>query len=174
MEEYKIHPPAAACAGCGRAFGAGDEILSTLREEAERFVRIDTCGACRPEGEAFCFFRTRAPRRDPPAKTVVEEVREFFKKLAASPEPDARRRRLKYLTALWLTRKKQLKLTATARHEGRTRLTLQQAWDAGTIELEEESIPDADLEPLLNELGTLFHLNPQEAKIELQRSADGV
>jgi hypothetical protein len=162
MEAYKIRPPESACALCKRPFASGQEIVSTIREEAEQFVRVDACAACPVEGEAFCRFRTRAPVREVPQKTIREQVIEFFKKLAGLAGRTAHQQRLMYLTGLWLSRKKALKLLETRRVEGRSLLVLQQAWDGQPLELAEELIPDAELPPLLEELGGLFHLNGRE------------
>ena len=170
MEEYKIRPALAACEACKRTFSAGESIHSTILAEGERFVRKDHCLGCRPaesEAAVFCFFQTHAPQPETSQRTILEEVREFFKKLEALGECGLHQRRLRYLSALWLSRKKQLKLVETKRLGDLRILVLQKAWDGEPLELPEEPIPEAELAPLLEELGTLFHLNAAASKVVL-------
>lgn len=162
METYKIRPPESACAVCKRPFDSGQTIASTIREQEEQFVRLDSCTGCAVEGETFCRFTTRAPVREVSARTIREQVQEFFAKLAALAERTPHQQRLMYLSALWLTRKKALKLVETRRVEGRSILVLQRPGQEAPLELPEELIPEEELPPLLTELGELFHVSSQE------------
>jgi hypothetical protein len=172
MEEIKIRPSQPACARCARAFASGETIVSTIREEAEQFVRSDFCAGCRPEEPVFCFFQTRAPVHEVSARTILEEVREFFRKLETTADRTHHQRRLMYLSALWLSRKKQLKLVETRRVDGRGVLKLLKAWDGEALDLPEELIPEEELPALLDELGRLFHL--EASKIELNPAPESV
>lgn len=167
MEEFKLKSAAAACSACSRAFASGERIASTIREVNEKFLRTDTCVGCRPQEDAFCFFHTTAPVVERTEKSVREEVTEFFRRLETQADRTAHQQRLMYLSGLWLSRKKALKLTATRREGGRGILVMQKAWDGGMLELPEEFIPDEALPPLLDELGALFHLPSDEAKNQL-------
>ena len=171
MEGFKIRPAEEVCATCRRTFEAGEQIFSAIQMENDRFTRTDTCISCRPEQEPFCSFTARAPLREVTQLTLKEEVREFFKKLEAMTERSRHQQRLMYLSALWLSRKKTLKLVETIRRDGQPVLRLQKAWDGETLELPEEPIPDGELPPLLEELGALFHLDPSKAKSQLSAQA---
>lgn len=174
MEDFKLKSADAACAACARAFEAGERIVSTIREVEERFTRIDTCVGCRPEEDAFCFFHTTAPVPVRSEKSIKEEVTEFFRRLEAQADRTPHQQRLMYLSGLWLSRKKALKLTASRREGGRGILVLQKAWDGETLDLPEEYIPDEALPGLMDELGALFHLPTEEAKNQLNPADETV
>ena len=174
MEEFKIKRADAACAACARAFASGERIISTIREIEEQFVRADTCVECRPQEDVFCFFHTTAPVVERSEKTIKEEVTEFFRRLEAQADRSVHQQRLMYLSGLWLSRKKALKLTASRREGGRGILVLQKAWDGEALDLPEEIIPDEALPPLMEELGALFHLPVEETKKQLHPPDESV
>ena len=80
-KEFNIARLSPRCGTCDVELPAGSDVVATLTETKDDFVRTDYCPACwagRPEGagesEFFCTWRTRVP--EPKARKklfVVEE-----------------------------------------------------------------------------------------------------
>lgn len=164
-DDIKISPPAPGCARCAVPFPQGVTFTSAIREENDLYLREDVCDACWPQVQtvALCHWRARLPPPPDRPRTTVEEMREFFKALAAR-ERTEHQARLFYLAALWLIRKKQLKLLRTRVADGPSVLQLSQVWDGRELDVVESPVPDAELPTLLEEFSKLFHIAPAEAK----------
>jgi hypothetical protein len=79
---------------------------------------------------------------------------EFMKRLLAQPSDEPMRRKVAYLTALVLLRKRRLKLVG---HRNGN-LLVEKSWDGDAAEVPAPDIPDAELETLKVEMEKLFEV----------------
>ena len=81
---------------------------------------------------------------------------EFFRKLIAAPAEDPERRKIIYLTALLLMRKRRVKSLGSRSRDGGCWLTLEKSWDGETVEIAEPAVSDEELAPLKSGMEALF------------------
>jgi len=109
--EWELESSGGLCAACGREFADREEYYSSLYGVDDGFERRDCCGRCwdGPDPAAFSFWRARARREpDEPKRFVNDEVMlEFFDRLAEADDPS--RRRLAFIMAVLLLRKRLLR-----------------------------------------------------------------
>ena len=114
MAEYKISGRAKECAASGTPFEEGQTIVSAIYLEDEGFVRRDYADSAFPGPEnAFSTWRFTIP-------VTVEEERkldfdlasQFLEKLIRNADPD--QEALVYVLTLLLSRKRRVKILATA------------------------------------------------------------
>ncbi|MBI2899016.1 MAG: hypothetical protein HYY17_02455 [Planctomycetes bacterium] len=154
MEDWKVERRKKRCTVCERVFASEEELCSCIVEAEGAFSRRDLCLACweRRTSEPFSFWRTRMPRIRERKLEDIGAMVEFFKRLVAAPSEDPLRRKITYLVALILMRKKRLKLAGVRA----AALLVEKSWDGDVAEIPEPAIGDEELQTLRVEMEKLF------------------
>lgn len=112
-KEFNIARVSGRCSACDATLTPGAEVVATLTETPQDFVRGDFCLPCwekRAEGEAgvFCLWRTRVPEPREKRKLFVDNelLINFFERLAGTQEPA--KINFRFVLALILMRKRLL------------------------------------------------------------------
>lgn len=119
--EWKINKSSNGCTICNKEFLEEEEYYSSLYSENDVFVRKDFCTACwgrGKEGGFFSFWKTKAPKKDKSVQRFVntEVLLDIFMKLNGDIGPH--QKNLRFVLALYLIRKKILKLKSLIRQNG--------------------------------------------------------
>jgi len=126
FESWTITRSRGACSACDREFAPKRTFFSCLEEQKDDFVRIDFCPGCwetqAPE-RFFCFWRSRRAEPNKRPTLDTELMLEFFDRLAR-PDND-RKRTFRFVLALYLMRRKELKLLRVERDGEREVLVFQ-------------------------------------------------
>ena len=120
VETWRISRGKAACCACGKEFQPNQGLFSALREEGEEFLRHDFCPSCWPaqqEASFFCHWRTR--RAQPEQRHALDTglMLEFFDRLEGADA--ANKKVFRFVVALYLMRRKELKLLGPERTDER-------------------------------------------------------
>ncbi len=165
-----------SCAACGRAFAAGESVVSSLHETesppdadaagdgAPAFARRDACDACAADvtaaaesAAAYSWWRWTVPA--PEQKRAAFDLgvaREFLVRLLREDEPA--RAPLRYLLALLLLRKRVVRVDEQFRDERGEVLSLRIPPDETVWEIVAVELDEAATESLREQLGQLFDL----------------
>lgn len=109
--EWKIARGQGKCMVCQGELEEDAVYYSALIEKGEGFERRDYCPTCwaNRSGEVFSFWQTRVTRNGPRTRPIADKevLLDFFSRLESDESPE--RRKIRYLLALILMRKKVLK-----------------------------------------------------------------
>jgi hypothetical protein len=111
QDTWRISKSQEACSFCGQEFSERDSFYSVLTEEGDELVREDFCACCWEKFRTqphFCFWRAR---REPAEKKQVldtEVMLSLFEQLEGAE--DDRKRAFRFVLALYLMRRKELRL----------------------------------------------------------------
>lgn len=111
--DWNISKGADRCLVCGKVFQEEEDFFSSLYADRYNLLRKDYCVTCWTNNQDhtfFSFWKTRMPTKEEPKKRQVDEgaILDLFLRLGEEPDPWARN--LRYVLALFLLRKKHLKL----------------------------------------------------------------
>lgn len=116
--ELNIAKMSGRCDACQAELLPGEEVVATLTEGKEQFVRADLCLKCwqerygrdaaRADQEFLCLWRRRVPEPKETKKLFIDNelLVNFFERLAGAEEPA--RINFRFVLALVLMRKKLL------------------------------------------------------------------
>jgi len=158
--EWNITRSERRCTSCQKLFEEGEAFVSALFDQDNQLQRRDYCPACWDAQEdrsgAFSFWRTRVPRRDDDKKPLVDEnvVMDFFLRMADSD--DEKRLNFRYILALILMRRKQLKFVDIRRREGREYLVLRRPRHEAEHEVLNPDLDDEQLEHVREDLSQIL------------------
>jgi hypothetical protein len=121
--EWVLLKPVGECAGCKKKLGPGEEYFSVVssppENESKVLQRQQFCLSCWNQlaNNFFCYWRARVPV--PPQKQgeVTAGVMSAFERMVKDASPEEESKKLLYLIALWLLRKRRLKLVEETRRE---------------------------------------------------------
>ena len=157
LETWRISKCKDACCHCGRQLAPHRHFFSCLVEERSDLQRCDFCADCweqdRP-GELFCYWRTR--RSSAPQKRVMntEVLLEFFGRL---DQPDSEQKRtFRFVLALYLTRRKELKLLEVARAEGGESLIFTRRSNGERVEVANPGLTEQQVQEVAGQLSQLL------------------
>jgi len=157
FESWTITKSRDACSACGQEFPPRRTFFSCLAEQDDDFARIDFCPGCW-EGQAherfFCFWRSRRaePDRRPTLDTGL--MLEFFDRLAR-PDND-RKRTFRFVLALYLLRRKELKLLRVERDGERELLVFQRRSSGEELSVAHPEMTDAQIQETSRHLSQLL------------------
>ncbi len=148
--DWEITQGEGACRQCARSLEEGEEYFSAIYDRGATFERRDFCLTCwesTPKQDVFSFWKTRIPLKEEKPKKYVDDeiILDFFRKLENETEPS--KRNFRYVLALFLMRRKVLKLKDIVRDQtGEALLLHSKAEDkdykAYITELTDEQIVD--------------------------------
>lgn len=158
VETWHITKGADCCCGCGKPFAANRLLYSCLLEVGDDFERRDLCADCWDAGapaNVFCFWRTRHTEavRKPVIDTAV--MTEFFDRLEGTQ--DDQKRAFRFVLALYLMRRKELKLLEVRRGDDKETLVLQRRAGKQRVEVENPGITEERLEEIASRLSQLLN-----------------
>ena len=163
--EWEIAQGDTSCAQCGRNFADTEEYYSALRETTEGFERRDYCLSCWNASDSglFSFWRTRARLEpEPPKRFVSDEViLEFFDRLSQSA--GGGKRKVFFITAVLLLRKRLLKEKARVRDGGISKWVLWCPALEKTYEVEDAGIAEEEIAEVLQEIGRVLNIRLSDA-----------
>ncbi len=150
-----------ACARCGRRFGPETDVVTVLRLDDGGFRREDHCAPCAPGPEAapFSFWRRRTGRTagGPPRRLDLAYLTEFFKRLDGRDDPTSRR--VTYIVALLLLRRRILEETGRGRGEAGEVLRLRLKKEERDFTVTVPELDPAGMAAIEQDLGRLFNLD---------------
>ncbi|MCL6502244.1 MAG: hypothetical protein K6T86_06125 [Pirellulales bacterium] len=154
--DYEIERFTRHCAASGRVLAEGEEFYSVLVADGGKLRRTDYSAAAwqGPPAEAIGWWKSRVPTRQTSAARLAPG--EVLLNLLQQLEGVEGQEELRYLLALWLVRRRVLKLDETRRAEdGREVLTLYAP--GAELHLEVAAVPPApdraaELEAYLGQL----------------------
>lgn len=157
-EGYRIGSSNAACCDCGVEFSAGQGLFSALREAGDGFERIDYCTACwqrcNEAGGWFCHWRTRRPQASARRVLDTDLMVEFFDRLAHAEDAD--KRAFRFVLALYLARRKELKLLGVRRNAEGEALLFERRGTGIRVEVQDPHLGQQQIEEAAVKLGRLF------------------
>jgi hypothetical protein len=155
---WEITKSAYICAGCNAELKVGQAYFSALAEEQTGFARRDYCTQCWggiADKKFFSFWKTRRLKGDKPPRMDAVAVFDFFSKLAESDSPD--RKELRFVLALYLTRRKTLKLKGVKRDGEREVLEFCRPRRQEVFEVENPNLTEEQISAATARLKELFH-----------------
>jgi len=120
--EWKIARSQRVCAACATDIPKDVDFFSCLRDDPdEGMTRLDFCEACWSEKrpyDAFSFWKTHIPSAPPSERSLIDLnlILDFFVGMNGATDPS--RQRLLFVTALYLVRRRVLRLLRTERRDG--------------------------------------------------------
>ncbi len=123
--EWNIVKNTRTCGKCQKTLQEEETVYSCLLLDSNAFTRADFCGDCwkNPSGipQFFSFWKTTVPRKDVPKRKVIDNaaIMNLFLRLGESGEhhDEPWAKNMRYVLALFLMRKKLLKLEKHGRDD---------------------------------------------------------
>jgi len=156
-DDWKLAKGQPHCSSCRGEFGDGRPLFSALSERNQDFVREDFCPSCweqAKEREFFSFWKTyrRAEERRPQVRTEV--VLDFFEKLQDGESEH--RKELRFVLALYLTRRRALKLVGVSREGGLELIEFRRPRRDETFKVENPQLTEEQIGAATDRLKELF------------------
>lgn len=147
--DFDISGTARVCAATGRELRPGERVYGVLTESAGQFARRDYAADAwsGPPGDAIAYWCGRIPSSSRPAKPTFNEALLFdcFDHLAGTTDPT--RVNFRYVVALLLMRRKNLKFEDTRRTpDGTDVLIVRDARTGRRHELPDPKLPDDQID----------------------------
>jgi hypothetical protein len=157
-EPWSIAKSRHVCAGCGKEFAEKRSFFSCLLDGPEGFERRDFCPGCwevRAPGEVFCFWRTRRPAEE--ARRVVDTglMLEFFDRLKGAEADD--KKVFRFVLALYLMRRKELKLLEIAREGETEKLVFRRKSDGEKVDVANPGLSEEEIQGASSQLSELLN-----------------
>ena len=175
-DEWKIPAPAETCGACGVALDAGAMIRVELDLDQGEPARRDLCESCGesveiPDGH-FSWKQRRAEEGD--TRPVVDYglLREVFTGLVK--RTDSQSRRLAYLVALVLVRKRHLRLLGFERRDGQEVMVVRRTAEDPQVEVPAPHLGAEDLLQTREELMRLLSADLPMSDLEGGAADPGV
>ena len=149
------------CSHCGKSFQEDEEYFSAIYDGGTEFVRLDFCTGCSSQADreaCFSFWKTRVPMKEQEQKKFVDDevILNFFLRLAN--EQDQLKRNFRYVLALFLMRKKQLKFKDVARSEEGEALVLYSSREQQDYEVAIPQLSEEEIQQVTEEVGQILNV----------------
>jgi hypothetical protein len=157
-EDWRVSSSGNSCRECGVEFRENHYFFSGLAEQQEGFARHDFCPNCWSDDShngLFCFWRSR---RAPSQKRPVVDTQimfEFFDRLDV--DGDDTRQTLRFVLALYLMRRKELKLVELRRADGLEQLVFQRRSTGEQISVRNPQMTEEQVAGTADQLGRLLN-----------------
>lgn len=160
---WEIGKNSGTCTGCERVFNEGEVFYSSLYLHDSSFLRKDFCQDCWRDNSGtsfFSFWKTRMPRKDEPKKIVVSNatILSLFLKLGEPGEHhgESWAKNLRYVLALFLMRKRLLKLENQGRDDMGEYLELYSVEEDKLFKIHNPNLSQEEMVRLNDEILKLF------------------
>lgn len=157
LETWRITKAKGACCGCGAGLAPNRAFFSCLIEEQSEFVRHDYCSVCwekEPPGDAFCFWRGRRGPAEPDRRVDTDLMLEFFDRLEQADTEE--KTAFRFVLALYLMRRKELKLVEARRTDGCEHLVFQRRSSGQKVEVEHPGLTEEQVHEAAERMGELL------------------
>jgi len=163
--EYSLKPLSKTCSVTGHPLEPGSLCYSVLIENNGRYERHDFSEEAWngvPE-TALGVWRTRVPEAEVQSNPLQnpDQLFELFAQLAENANDQ--QRKMRYVLALWLVRKKRLILEETRETADGSWMQLVGARGEGNFEILEEEISDVEMTKLQAEIETIGQTTQRQA-----------
>ena len=147
--DYRLRPLSTVCSATGQPLVPGSTCVSVLVEEDGRFQRYDYAEEVWEASEACLgFWRREVPQPEAKAKTLdADTLIERLEQLAEEDVPA--QAPLAFVMALWLMRRRRLRLDGSETVDGIPRLVLSGSAGEGPFSIRDQQLSAADSEALL-------------------------
>ncbi len=156
-DAYKLEKAKSCCCACGAGFAAGDIYISAIRTEADGlFKRKDFCRSCWAvtKNTFFSFWQSR---HNCAGDEKAEELNAFFSLYRSlGSREDRQALELKYVLALYLSRKKTLRLTDIRNDGAREILVFEGPEDGEKTLIADPGLSDERTAELTDTIRALF------------------
>lgn len=151
------------CSGCGRGLRTGD-VVTTLELGADSFTRKEWCASCFEEREppAFSFWKRTLAKGQPRRRLDLAYLAELFRRLEG--REDAVAKRLRWIAALLLLRRKLLEERGRSSVDGREQLHLAFRREEKEWCVEDPGLDAEAFQSIEADLGRIFDLEGDAAK----------
>lgn len=158
-QDWQIEHATGVCAVSGRKLEEGEEFYTVLFEAGESFKRADyslDVWKEPPEG-TFCYFRSRVPVREKRKRLLVDDdlLVNFFRRLAEETEPV--RVQFRFVLALILMRKRQLRYEGSATEDGAEIWRMVLLCDQSAHRVVNPRLNDREIDEVSRQLGGILH-----------------
>lgn len=155
--DYRLRPLSSTCAATGVPLEPGCDCVSALVDDDGSWQRLDFAADAfeQPDG-CVGFWRRTVPPPEVKARTLdLDDVFERFCQLAEEDAPH--QAPLLYVMALWLMRRRRLRLDGSETIDGVERLTLSGSGGEGPFSIRDQQLARQDAERLQ---AALFDVEP--------------
>ena len=166
-KEYEISKVTERCRCCRRELAPGEEIVATVRESGEEFVREDFCAACwdheenRQHHDILAVWRSVVPRPEEKRKKLFVDddlLINFFERLEGADEPA--KVNFRFVLTLILMRKRLLKYDESRTEDGKEIWRLRIPGDKSAdnkVEVVNPHLDEEQIEQLSSQIGEILH-----------------
>jgi hypothetical protein len=158
LETWRITKSKGACCGCGAELAPNRAFFSCLIEEQSEFVRHDYCSVCwekEAPGHPFCFWRGRLAATEPDQRVDTDLMLEFFDRLEQADTEE--KATFRFVLALYLMRRKELKLVEVRRADGGENLVFQRRSSGQKVEVEQPGLTEEQIRQAAGKMGELLN-----------------
>ncbi len=159
---WEISRNSKKCIDCEIDFNENDEFFSGISEDGEEFVRKDYCCPCwndetKDKSQVFSFWKSKVPEKEKPSRPPIdtEAILSLFLKLEDEDESRSKIN-LRYVLALYLIRKRALKMKPAQTSEGKNTLDLYCPSEGRDIEVNYLDLTAEEIEDTTNEVKRLL------------------
>lgn len=168
------------CAKCTQGFKDEQSFISALFLSNDTVLRKDYCEPCwipADEPEHFSFWKSAIPKKNAPKPDNRHNVMQVLEKLmaqsaepaaeavvegaaadAAQPLSEEARKKLIFLLALTLMRKKALKLKETCTENNEEVMVLEKVADGAILRIPVFNLPEGDVNTLKDDLAKILDM----------------
>lgn len=160
--DYRLRPLGTTCAASGQPLEPGQSCVSALLDDDGQHTRLDFAAEAWDGPPEHCvgWWRRTVPPAEEKARTLdVESLMERLEQLAEEDAPH--QAPLMYVMALWLMRRRRLRLQGSEVIDGVSRLLLEGSGGEGPFAIREQSLSRDDAEQLQ---AALFDVAPAEVE----------
>lgn len=165
FESWDIGRSGDCCARCAAEFPQGRAFFSALSEQQGEMSRTDFCPDCWEdlcaEGRGFfCFWRTRRPVAHDRPQVDAQEMLELLDRLGR-PADDPQKAILRFVLALYLVRRKELKLVGAGGTGQQETLLLEKRSSGERVEVHNPHLTEGQMEAAAAQLNLAFGLKAE-------------
>jgi len=158
MGEWEVDKPLGQCYGTGRKIDYGEEYFGALVEIDEGLQRRDFCADYweSEKPNVFCYWRSRLPHPDQKKQIFVDDemLMAFFERLENETEQE--KVNFRFVLALILMRKRQLKYNATRVENGKEIWRLRIVGEKQIVEVINPHLDEEQVEQLSSQIGQIL------------------
>ncbi len=147
---------------CGREFAEEETYFSALYDWDESFERKDFCSGCwekQIRDSLFSFWRTRRPRKDQASRRMVDDsvVYDFFQRLG--DEGGESRLAFRYVMALYLMRRRLMKIVDIRRGDAGETLVFKNRKDGAQYDVLNPDLTETQVGEVSAKLMTMLDMD---------------